>query len=137
MNDSEWQPIETAPRDGTLIIVYQDAQSVDFDDGKGPLITTASWNGDDFESPRHMVFLPTHWIRIPTTFRSDKSLTPREIVNARYFELAKLVEEDEIGIAAAWGQMKRCILAQGFKPESNLQVALAVLFPSVNPAEHI
>ena len=54
---SEWQPIETAPRDGKLIVVYT----------KG-IIDIAFWNGPleywatfaFYQSKR-----PTHWMPLP------------------------------------------------------------------------
>lgn len=59
----EWQPIETAPKDGTEVLVFDEATStkhVSYWDGYG-------WYDPDChyysESP---ALVPTHWIQIPT-----------------------------------------------------------------------
>lgn len=73
---SEWQPIETAPRDGTCIIVYRPKHDgdyipkvgVDWWMTKGLLVPT--WAKSRKDCP------PTHWMPFPqpplTTPLSDK-----------------------------------------------------------------
>ena len=71
----EWQPIETAPKDGSSILIY------DPDDGHGageePVIyvcywkegmsrrrgITGSWTEADGEM--YTTFIPTHWMPLP------------------------------------------------------------------------
>ena len=44
---AEWQPIETAPRDGTLILGWTDV-GVDYD-GKGPRLLLIRWRQSEYE----------------------------------------------------------------------------------------
>ena len=63
MRDDEWRPIETAPRDGTVIIAYggdlgyenPTVASVAWDDG---------WHLDQWETPENSAN-PTHWMPLP------------------------------------------------------------------------
>lgn len=74
MNTNEWQPIETAPKDGTMILTYRDSATV-------PVILSTYW----FEKDEHYdgrsgwyhsqnsvgAYLlddwetPTHWMPLP------------------------------------------------------------------------
>jgi len=72
--NNEWQPIETAPKDGTDIIVYRDSATV-------PIIRGAFWLDEDkhidtpsgwYHSRNSVGFYllsgldaPTHWIPCP------------------------------------------------------------------------
>lgn len=60
-----WQPIETAPKDGTEILIC---------DARTATILVAAWNGDDPNTPTHKwecldvayhEDLPTHWMPLP------------------------------------------------------------------------
>lgn len=59
MNTNEWQPIETAPKDGTDILVYEKYKDSEY-------IVVASnhgfyWAFDD----RDTEINPTHWMPLP------------------------------------------------------------------------
>lgn len=54
-----WQPIETAPRDGTEIVVYAPAR-----EGLNSMASKCAWHPDAgfcIDELRH----PTHWIPLP------------------------------------------------------------------------
>lgn len=58
----EWQPIETAPKDGTEILLYRRGVS----QGKwrvGMLNGQCAWGGDGWFYPRWDQ--PTHWMPLP------------------------------------------------------------------------
>ena len=56
---SEWQPIETAPKDGThIILTGDDIVAEDY---------WMKWRVDDTESWAHFQYVkPTHWMPLPT-----------------------------------------------------------------------
>lgn len=65
----EWQPIETAPKDGTEILIYEPSY-LGVDSGK---IYTASWDCDCYNTwieaggERYMSFdNATHWMPLPS-----------------------------------------------------------------------
>ena len=59
----KWQPIETAPRDGTYILLFGRHSR------RGGLIQiTARWGGGDWESADDgygAYIIPTHWMPLP------------------------------------------------------------------------
>jgi len=58
----EWQPIEAAPKDGTLIIVHADGKTViAYWDGE-------AWCENDYDNLFHD---PTHWMPKPTPPTGD------------------------------------------------------------------
>lgn len=59
MNTNEWQPIETAPKDGTEIVVYvkQIGQMVVYYD--------KMWTEKSNLLRAKMSFEPTHWMPLP------------------------------------------------------------------------
>lgn len=64
----EWQPIETAPRDGTAILGFNHHCFVT---AWRTLYTTAlrgekaSWWDTKYPTGEHMEFQPTHWMPLP------------------------------------------------------------------------
>lgn len=58
---SEWQSIETAPRDGTWVFVYWPSMSITL----YPLV--AFWDGEGWDTPAGIgnVREPTHWMPLP------------------------------------------------------------------------
>lgn len=58
---SEWQPIETAPKDGTLILLWA------FLDWKDDLVPVCGWYAQSAEMWLcHSAWLnPTHWMPLP------------------------------------------------------------------------
>lgn len=65
---SEWQDIKTAPRDGTAVLLYVPGWS-----HGDPLMTTASWYGDEwcllmvggYAVDSDVYPDPTHWQPLP------------------------------------------------------------------------
>lgn len=77
----EWQPIDTAPRDGTVIILAaywsswdfeKDAESFGWDVNTGQMGTptifgqTGEWWADNGVGGLRLPYLPTHWMPLPT-----------------------------------------------------------------------
>lgn len=69
---SEWQPIETAPKDGTTIPVIWDGvvRFARFDLRGGPFddngMLTPGWVFVAYDGkPRARAFEPTHWLPLP------------------------------------------------------------------------
>lgn len=57
---SEWQPIETAPRDGTIIYACDAVRG--YDSKVAFLKTSGEWVCIDFnQSTMNIGFYPTHW----------------------------------------------------------------------------
>lgn len=57
----QWQPIETAPKDGTRILVWSQEYG-----GRGPLVLF--WMDEHWREPANLLSLrvpPTHWMPIP------------------------------------------------------------------------
>lgn len=72
-----WQPIETAPKDGSFIDIW-----VTGPDEKGWRETDFYWNGrnfvTDFEGmhilPGSAIYIPTHWMPLPPPPASDSDV---------------------------------------------------------------
>lgn len=61
--DQHWQPIETAPKDGTEVVV------VDFD---GDRFIASSTDGKNWYDCAYPVYCPTHWMPLPAPPMADK-----------------------------------------------------------------
>jgi hypothetical protein len=60
---TDWQPIETAPKDGMQILIYDPLcgiQQVGFDITGSKMGLTDAWIADDGGT-----YLPTHWMPLP------------------------------------------------------------------------
>lgn len=64
----EWQPIETAPRDNSAVLLYVPMETIHF-------VATAFWDTvkqdwfvawTGLDNPRAKVFNPTHWMPLPS-----------------------------------------------------------------------
>lgn len=57
---ADWQPIETAPRDGTRVQLKRD-DCPGYD-------TVGFWTGSEFATRNYFIlwFEPTHWAHLPT-----------------------------------------------------------------------
>lgn len=74
---TEWQPIETAPKDGTSILAFMpDAaeqfrimpiEMLDFNDGDGP-----QWWQADVDDGHPLEVTPTHWMPLPQPPEQDQ-----------------------------------------------------------------
>jgi hypothetical protein len=57
----EWQPIETAPKDGTPVMIYDPEFSIK--------VYVAAWMYDfqwvEADGEHHLEFNPTHWMPLP------------------------------------------------------------------------
>lgn len=70
MNNKEWQPIETAPKDGSSFIALEDDEVFKMKfNGKEIVLSDSGchyhevhqWNGEfDYVKPK-----PTHWVLVP------------------------------------------------------------------------
>lgn len=71
----DWQPIETAPKDGTEVILFYPGMKVQFRIG-GWLVSETihngktiskheQWTSDSFFSSKESAYCPTHWMPLP------------------------------------------------------------------------
>ena len=67
MSDNQWQPIETAPKDGTWILVYKPFNLYGFDDSKWFVDKyIVRWADECWNiSMEDKVIYPTHWMPLP------------------------------------------------------------------------
>ena len=72
MTRSEWQPIETAPKDGSLVILYNGTveqgnfvAKVDSGRVSNQFVFTSSWDGLDGYLVSACDPQPTHWMPLP------------------------------------------------------------------------
>ena len=67
MNNNEWQPIETAPKDGTWILVYKPFNLYGFDDSEWYVDKyIVRWADECWNiSMDDIVVYPTHWMPLP------------------------------------------------------------------------
>lgn len=90
---TEWQPIETAPKDGTAILAFMpDAaeqfrimpiEMLDFNDGDGP-----QWWQADVDDGYPLEVTPTHWMPLPQPPGARPMTEPTEAAKAKAVELA-------------------------------------------------
>ena len=59
---SEWQPIETAPKDGTVVVGY-DRSNHHADDRN--YAEFMRWDGERWRDPDTWTITPTHWMPLP------------------------------------------------------------------------
>ena len=57
----EWQPIETAPKDGTFVLVALYEWN---DPERGFVYEVAKWDGEDWMSEAYPIYPPKHWCPI-------------------------------------------------------------------------
>lgn len=70
----DWQPIETAPKDGTKILLFQpDVWNSDWNDYEGryePCVETGFYNDCGYPTgyyyPVFPINTPTHWMPLPS-----------------------------------------------------------------------
>ncbi len=65
---TEWQPIETAPRDSSEVLVFSNSVTATASFGVHHEKWLATWDGDlvyDSKSDIVEVFDPTHWMPLP------------------------------------------------------------------------
>ena len=58
MTRDEWQPIETAPKDGSEILIYQDGHVFGHDFAIGRWVTPGYWSNRNSVGEYNR---PTHW----------------------------------------------------------------------------
>jgi hypothetical protein len=83
---NKWQTIDTAPKDGTLIIVMYMRMHT-------PFVYSARWDGDvwlahyttDMSMKLDHIFAPTHWMALPPPPKREKNelATDRNSTNRR------------------------------------------------------
>lgn len=89
---SDWQPIETAPKDGTEVLVCTEMNLVRvafFDRARGGI--WSSWPG------RNM-YVPSHWMKLPTTPRGLATASSEEREEIEVQRLASLTDDERLGI---------------------------------------
>jgi hypothetical protein len=62
MSESNWQPIETAPTDGTHVLAYWDNGNIDLVKACDSETWVRAFN-DDYDN--FFVYRPTHWMPLP------------------------------------------------------------------------
>ncbi len=62
MSSEKWQPIESAPKDGTRLLVFSPVDGVVSSHWEGGV-----WQGLPWRSPRNAAkAAPTHWMPLPS-----------------------------------------------------------------------
>jgi len=66
----DWQPIETAPKDGPPILIYDSGDSWSGIIEPEPVIYVCVWEGwnkcwVEADGEQYSVFKPTHWMPLP------------------------------------------------------------------------
>lgn len=99
----EWQPIDTAPKDGTYILVCMtcEANGRPLSGERRALFTqrAAWWEGDgwvvycDLPNEPRVFFEPTHWMHIPP-FREEARETPQVKTGAKVIPLRNITRLD-------------------------------------------
>lgn len=72
----KWQPIETAPKDGTNILLYEPKNEFNppeyfvgrWEKSRDPFIYGTSWECSEYGAFNHH---PTHWIPLPDAPKGD------------------------------------------------------------------
>ena len=68
---SKWQPIETAPKDGTVILLYEPDDDVKdrpqtfvgcWDEDRPTRVYGTQWMCEEYDAFNHY---PTHWMELP------------------------------------------------------------------------
>jgi len=64
---TEWQPIDTAPKDGTAILIWPAKSSFYGDDTISYIVRWQDWKGCWIEASgeEYDTFYPTHWMPLP------------------------------------------------------------------------
>jgi len=67
MNNNQWQPIETAPKDGTWILVYKSFYLYGSDDSEWYVDKyIVRWDNECWNiSMDDIIVSPTHWMSLP------------------------------------------------------------------------
>jgi len=60
-----WQPIETAPRDGTPVLAYWP--------GEAAMFGVVMWDGDDWRESEYVWRYPTHWMPLPQPPNNERT----------------------------------------------------------------
>ncbi len=81
-----WQPIETAPKDGTRVLLYEPR-----DDEH--MIEVGFWDYDSWYGPVHVYTIwPTHWQPLPTPPATSMAEVNQRVVNAAPKEIAAYIK---------------------------------------------
>lgn len=76
LSGNDWQPIQSAPKDGTRILVTQESSETYLGD-EGPFHHVAWWQTDNFNVTEFMDrdgrrISPTHWMPLPPVLTTQK-----------------------------------------------------------------
>ena len=58
VQDAGWQPIATAPKDGSYVLIW-------FDTGHSRGHAIAHWEGREWENSDSHTYAPMHWMPLP------------------------------------------------------------------------
>lgn len=87
---SEWQPIETAPKDGTVVIIlHGNLMAIAFADPENEGVWTLDDGHDYRPACRRELTKPTHWMPLPSppeTRPNDEESKMKIVMGLRYIE---------------------------------------------------